>query len=117
MRRTISLSISTAKANAICWAIRGQPQLGLRRFISTTASMSSFFGPFGPGRRPRLGENNMRYFRFLSKLSRCSRVEGLRTMAERRTRAGRIEKGAQSGDDTIRGAQIGRTLAAAIDDP
>jgi len=30
-------------------AIRGQPQLGLRRFISTTASMSSLFGPFGPG--------------------------------------------------------------------
>jgi hypothetical protein len=27
------------------------------------------------------------------------------------------EKGAQSGDDTIRGAQIGRTLAAAIEDP
>ena len=27
------------------------------------------------------------------------------------------EKGAQSGDDTIRGAQIGRTLAAAIADP
>jgi hypothetical protein len=27
------------------------------------------------------------------------------------------EKGAQSGDHTIRGAQIGRTLAAAIEDP
>jgi hypothetical protein len=27
------------------------------------------------------------------------------------------EKGPQSGDDTIRGAQIGRTLAAAIEDP
>ena len=27
------------------------------------------------------------------------------------------EKGAQTGDDTIRGAQIGRTLAAAIEDP
>jgi hypothetical protein len=24
-------------AKAICWAIRGQPQLGLRGFISTTA--------------------------------------------------------------------------------
>src|SRR4029077_7541408 len=116
MRRTISLSISTAKANAICWAIRGQPQLGLRRFISTTASMSSFFGPFGPGRRPRLGENNMRYFRLLSTLWRCSSVEGFRTTAERRTCRAH-EKGAQSGDDTIRGAQIRRTLAAAIEDP
>ena len=26
-----------AKANVICWAIRGQPQRGFRRFISTTA--------------------------------------------------------------------------------
>src|SRR5205823_2725201 len=66
--------------------------LGLRRFISTTASMSSFFGPFGPGRRQRWGENNMRYFRLLSTLWRCSRVEVFRTMAERRTRAGRMKR-------------------------
>src|SRR5439155_17690637 len=50
MRRTTSLSISTPKASVICSAIRGQPQLGLRRFISTTASMSSLAGPFGPAR-------------------------------------------------------------------
>src|SRR5437764_5612571 len=47
---TTSLSISTPKASVICSAIRGQPQLGLRRFISTTASMSSLAGPFGPAR-------------------------------------------------------------------
>src|SRR6476619_2244794 len=57
---------------------QGFSTLGLRRFISTTASISSFFGPFGPGRRPRLGENNMRYFRLLSTLWRCSSVEGFR---------------------------------------
>src|ERR1700726_2292018 len=55
----ISLSISTPKAKVICWAIRGQPQLGLRRFILTTASTSSLLGPFGPGCRPRLVENNI----------------------------------------------------------
>src|SRR5215472_9272202 len=64
IRRTISLSIATPKAKAICWAMRGEPQVGFRRFISTTAPMSSFSGPFGPGRRPRFDENNMRYLRF-----------------------------------------------------
>src|SRR5438270_10047387 len=96
--------------------MRVQPQLGLRRFIATTASMRSFFGPFGPGLRPRSGENNMRYFRFLSTLWRCSRVEGFRTMAERSTRAGRMKKGTQTGDDPICCAQVGRTLSAAIED-
>ena len=46
----------------ICCAIRGQPQLGLRCFISTTARMSSALGPCGPGFRRRFGENSMRYF-------------------------------------------------------
>src|SRR6516225_5900519 len=76
--------MATPKANAICWAIRGQPQLRLRRFNSTTASMSSLFGPFGPGGRLRLSENNMRYFRLASTWWRCSSVDGFRTMAERR---------------------------------
>src|SRR5438094_1708731 len=66
--------------------------LGLRCFIATTASMRALFGPFGPGRRPRSGENNMRYFQFLSTLCRCNRVEGFRTMAERRTHARRMKR-------------------------
>src|SRR5215831_3511478 len=59
--------------------MRGQPQPGLRRFIATTASMRSWWGPFGPGRRRGLGENNMRYFRWRSTLWRCSRVENTRS--------------------------------------
>jgi hypothetical protein len=47
------------RGNVICWAIRGQPQVGLRRFISTTASINSWAGPFGPGRRLRLAENSI----------------------------------------------------------
>src|SRR5262249_3263736 len=66
IRRTTSLSISTLKARLICSAIRGQPQLGLRRFIATTASMSSLVGPFGPGERLSLDENRRRYFRLMS---------------------------------------------------
>jgi hypothetical protein len=37
----------------------GRPQLGLRRFISTIASISPFEGPFGPGLRLRFGENRI----------------------------------------------------------
>src|SRR6516165_12195716 len=70
---------STPKTKVICWAMRGQPQLGLRRFNSTTASMSSLFGPFGPGGHLRLRENNMRYFRLASTWWRCSSVDGFRT--------------------------------------
>src|SRR6516225_10120267 len=62
--------------------MRGQPQLGLRCFISTTASMSSALGPFGPGFRRRFGENRTRYFCLLKALSRPSSVEGFRTIAE-----------------------------------
>src|SRR5215469_580356 len=96
--------------------MRGQPQLGLRRFVATTASMRSLSGPFGPGRHRRLGENKMRYFRLLSTLWKCSRVEGFRTIAERRTRAGRDDNLAHPGDDPIGGAEVGRTLAPAIED-
>src|ERR1700735_1065079 len=39
------------KGKVICSAIRGQPQRGLRCFISTTAWTSSVLGPFGPGLR------------------------------------------------------------------
>src|SRR2546430_1337478 len=108
--------MATPKANVICWAIRGQPQLRLRRFNSTTASMSSLFGPFGPGGRLRLRENNMRHFRLASTWWRCSSVDGFRTMAERRTRAGFMKRAAQTGDETLCGAQVGSTLAAAIED-
>jgi hypothetical protein len=37
----------------ICWAMRTQPNFGLRRFISTMAAMSCVEGPFGPGFRFR----------------------------------------------------------------
>ena len=61
--RTTSLSVWMLNAKAICCAIRGEPQLGLRCFISTTKWMSSVRGPFGPGFRWRFDENSMRYFR------------------------------------------------------
>src|SRR5579862_5561970 len=53
---------------------------------------SSCFGPCGPGRWPSGDENNMRYFRFFSRLWKCSRVEVFSTTAERRRLAGRMKR-------------------------
>ena len=88
-RRTTSLSMSTATASAICWAIRGQPHRGLRRFMSTMASTSALDGPWGPVRR-RVGENSQRYLRVRRARWNSRIVDGLSTIAERITRAGRM---------------------------
>jgi hypothetical protein len=53
-------------AKAICCAILGQPQVGLCRFMSTTAAMTSWAGPFGPGFFGTFDENSRRYFRVVS---------------------------------------------------
>src|SRR6267378_3055167 len=44
------VAVALQKKGFSC-AMRGQPIRGLRRLNSTIASMSSFDGPFGPGRR------------------------------------------------------------------
>src|SRR5438034_500025 len=80
-----------ANAKVSCRAIRLQPQVRLRRFISTTASISSFVGPLGPGRRTRLGEDSSRYFCLIN-FVKMQRVEVFKTTAGRKTRAGRINK-------------------------
>jgi hypothetical protein len=90
--RTMSLSMGMSKAKAICGAMRGQPQAGLRCFIGTTTSMSSLLGPFGPGLPPHWDEKSSRYFRFLRAWWRLKRVEGFRTIAERIRRAGRTRR-------------------------
>src|SRR5438128_5383473 len=72
--------------------MRGQRQVGLRCFIWTTASRNSLLGPFGPGQPLRWDEKSRRYFRFLKAWWRLKRVEGLRTMAERIRRAGRMRR-------------------------
>ena len=69
-----------------------QPQVGLRCFIWTTASMSSLPGPFGPGLPLRLHENSRRYFRFLRAWWMPKRVEGFSTIAELIRRAGRMKR-------------------------
>lgn len=69
-----------------------QPQPGLRRFISATAVMSSLLGPFGPGRRRTLDENNRRYFLFRRRSWRCNSVDGFKVTADRMSRARRMKR-------------------------
>jgi hypothetical protein len=90
MRRTTSLFMGMSKAKVICCAIRGQPQVGFRCFMSTTAAMTSRLGPFGPGFFRTVAENSRRYFRVVSARWRRRRVEGFRTMATRTSRLGRM---------------------------
>jgi len=58
-RRTTSFSICMPKAREICRAMRKQPNMGLRRFISKIAAMSSGQGLWGrvyrEGHRKRTG--------------------------------------------------------------
>jgi hypothetical protein len=89
MRRTTSLSMGIPKARVICCAIRGHPQLGFRCFMSTTAAMTSWPGPFGPGFIGFFDPNSQRYFRWTSARCRLNRVDGLKTIAERINRPGR----------------------------
>src|ERR1039458_488881 len=72
--------------------MRGQPQVGLRCFIWTTASMGSLVGSLGPGLPLRWEEKSRRYLRFLRDWWRLNRAEGLRTIAERIRGAGRIRR-------------------------
>src|SRR5262245_16201905 len=93
--------------------MRGQPQRGFRRFIATTASMSSWLGPLGPGRRPQGRENSIRYFRFFSTLCRCSKVEGLKAMGGRRERVRRKKKVQKPAKMRTRARKGGARLPAA----
>src|SRR5262249_1516636 len=81
-----------ANASEICWAIRRQPQVGLRCFIATTTSMISLSGSFGPGRLLRLAENSVWYFGLIIIRWKCNRVDGFRMTADLRTLAGRIRR-------------------------
>jgi hypothetical protein len=110
------LSIFTPKVSATCCAMRGHPQLGLRRFISTTASMSALSGPFGPG-WSHVRRKQQVVFSFGQHVVEMQ--QGGRLQHDGGTgNARRVhEKGTQAGDDTIRSPEVGSTLSAATEDP
>src|SRR5215831_12475545 len=68
----------------------GTTPAGITPFHCHDGLHEVFAGSFRARPTRRLAENNMPYFRWRSTLWGCSRVEGFRTMAERRTRAGRM---------------------------
>src|SRR5262249_19420595 len=78
-------------ARLIRSAMRGHPQMGLRCFISTTARIRSWSGPFGPGFDRRLGENSNRYLRCTRARWKFKRVDGLNVTADRSRRFGWIK--------------------------
>ena len=94
---------------------RGQPQRGLCHFIATTASMRSFFGPFGPGRCLRSGENNKR-LSFPQQIVETEQSGRLQNDGGTENAYWAYEKSAQTGEDTIRGMQVGRPLSTTIED-
>jgi hypothetical protein len=61
--------------------MRGQPNRGLRWFISAIAQMTSLDGPLAPGFLLSRAEYRSRYFRFFIALWKLSRVEGLMRIA------------------------------------
>jgi hypothetical protein len=110
------LSISTPKAKAICWAMLGQPQMGLRCFIATTASMSSFFGSLPARPTPALGRKQHAVLASPQHVVEMQQSGRLQNDGGAENADSAHEKSTQTGDDTIRGAQVGCTLAAAIED-
>ena len=79
----------TPKSWEICWAMRKLPNVGLRRFISTIAAVSSGGGPLGPGlRHGAEEEKSRRYFRSINALGNFNSVAGLRIAESFGTRCG-----------------------------
>jgi hypothetical protein len=50
------------QSDLLCNSLAAPREIAPFHLISTTASISSFVGPLGPGRRTRFGENSSRYF-------------------------------------------------------
>ena len=97
--------------------MRTQPNLGLRRFISTMAAMSSAEGPFGPGlRRCDEEEKSRRYFRSTKALWNLNNVAGLRIAPSFGNPARAHEQRGQPEHEAIERGQIRRTLSGAIAD-
>ena len=64
----------------------------------------------------RLDENSRRYFRFLNRLCKCSKVEGFKHDGGTEDACRAQEEEEQAGGDAIRAAQVGPTLAPAMED-
>src|SRR6266699_5107701 len=96
--------------------MRGQPQVGLRCFIWTTASTSSLRGTLGPGLLLLLGREEAAILSVPQGLVEAK--ESRRFQNDGGTdQAGRThQQSAPTGDEAVRKAERGSALARAIED-
>jgi len=88
LRRTTSLLMEMPKAKAICCAIRGQPQVGFRRFMSHDGGDDVLARSLRAGLHRRLGREEPA---ILPRFQHSNSVDGLKTIAERINRCGCIK--------------------------
>ena len=84
--------------------------------MSTTAAMTSWLGPLGPGFIGSVDEKSRQYLRWISARCRLNSVDGFED--NRRTdQPDRADEGrTQTGDHAIRGTEIGRSFSRPIED-
>jgi hypothetical protein len=64
------------------------PPARVSLFMSTTAAITSWLGPLGPGLIGSFDEKSRRYFRWISARCTLNSVDGLTTIADRINRPG-----------------------------
>jgi hypothetical protein len=84
--------------------------------MSTTAAMTSWLGPLGPGFIGSFDENSRRYFRWISARCRCNKRGRLEDNRGTDQPTGVDEDRTQTGHHAIRGTEIGRPFSRTIMD-
>jgi hypothetical protein len=112
MRRTTSLSILTPKANAI-W---GTAPAWIAAFHCYDSVDEVFVGTLRTRPAPALGRKQQAALSFPQHPVEMEQSGRLQNDCGTENACRTHEKSAQAGDDTVRGARVGRTLAAAIED-
>jgi hypothetical protein len=89
-------------------AIRGQPNRGFRDFSSTMAWMSAASGPFGPGfRRHVADENSRRYLRRTNAWVKCEESRGSQDNGDLLDASGAEEERPESEEEPVAQRQPG----------
>src|ERR1700756_1488377 len=107
--------MSIPKVKAICSAMRGHPQRGLRCFISTTARIRSVLGPFGPGLVLRFAENRSRYFSMNQSAMKVEKRRWFHRDCGSHQLSRQHKYRAPSGDKPVGGAEIRPSVSGTIE--
>ena len=115
MRRTTSLSISTPKAKAICWAMRGH-LTGIAPFHGHHGVDEFLVGSLRAGSTPALGRKQQAVLSFPQQVVQRQPGGGLPHDGGTEDACRAQEEEEQAGGDAIRGAEVGPPLAPPIED-